>query len=81
MRGYIIILLITFLGCVNKMEDIEAIYSHQITNDIGLDVEIGYYTKGKLEFQLYAPEIETTNHLEKQNILNELYRKTAASSN
>ena len=64
---YFIILIANF-GCINKISDIEETYSVSTTNDTGIDVEISYFTKGKLEFRLLAPEIEKSNNLQQKNL-------------
>ena len=68
MRSFSIVVLIMFLGCINTIKDIDASYSEIIINDYGADVEISYYLKGNLEFQLIAPEIEVITFPEEKNI-------------
>tara|TARA_B100001758_G_C18224193_1_gene511848 strand:+ start:108 stop:632 length:525 start_codon:yes stop_codon:yes gene_type:complete len=45
-------------SCVNKIQDIDLLYSDLSIDDYGLDLEIDYYLKGKLEFKLIAPEMK-----------------------
>lgn len=59
MKFCFIILLTLALGCVNNIEDIESVYADNIIHDYGSDIEMNYYLKGNLEFQLLAPEIKT----------------------
>ena len=59
MKFCCIILLTLALGCVNNIEDIESIYADNIIHDYGSDIEMNYYLKGNLEFQLLAPETKT----------------------
>jgi len=43
---------------VNKIQDINLLYSDSSIYDYGLGLEIDYYLKGKLEFKLIAPEMQ-----------------------
>ena len=56
------------VGCINKIEHINSSSSDKKITDFGIDVEISYYLKGQLEFQLIAPEIEQITDPIKQNI-------------
>jgi len=68
MRCFFIFLLIIPLGCVNKIKDIEASYPDTFINDYGSDIQINYYLKGNLEFQLIAPEIESITFPEEKSV-------------
>lgn len=68
MRCCFILLLIISVGCVNKLKDIEASYPDKSINDYGSDMQINYYLKGNLEFQLIAPEIEIITSPEEKSI-------------
>ena len=41
--------ILIFSGCVNKIQDIESLYSESMIDDHGIDVEINYYLKGPFE--------------------------------
>ncbi len=60
-----------YVGCVNKIEHINSSFSEKKITDFGIDVEISYYLKGQLEFQLIAPEIEQISEPIKQNIFSQ----------
>jgi len=48
----------TIISCVNKIEDIDLLYSDSSIDDYGLGLEMTYYLKGELEFKLIAPEMQ-----------------------
>ena len=52
--------MLLFVTCTSNKGDIHVTSSANNTGDFGRDVEISYYSKGILEFELFAPEIETT---------------------
>ena len=60
-----------YVGCINKIEYINSSFSDKKITDFGVDVEISYYLKGQLEFQLIAPEIEQITDPIKQNIFSQ----------
>ena len=68
MRYFFIFLLMILLGCVNKIKEIEALYPDNYINDYGSDIQINYYLKGNLEFQLMAPEIEIITYPEEKSV-------------
>ena len=51
-------IIIICYGCVNKIQDIDLLYADATIDDYGLDIEIDYYVKGRLEFTLIAPEMK-----------------------
>ena len=57
MKIFVSFFLLFFCSCVNKMEDIDLSYSDINSGDFGQNIEISYYLKGDLEFQLIAPEM------------------------
>lgn len=68
MRLFCVAILIISIGCVNDIQDIEASYSETSLNDYGREIQINYYLKGNLEFQLIAPEIEMITSPEEQSV-------------
>ncbi|MAQ70023.1 MAG: LPS export ABC transporter periplasmic protein LptC [Flavobacteriales bacterium] len=68
MRCFFIFLLLISIGCINNIKDIDASYPNNSINDHGSDIQINYYLKGNLEFQLIAPEIEIITSPEEKSI-------------
>ena len=52
--------MLLFVACTSNTDSVHITPSVKNTGDFGKDVEISYYSKGILEFELFAPEIETT---------------------
>jgi LPS export ABC transporter protein LptC len=68
MRLCSIVLVFFLTGCINKMQDINAIYLDSNIHDSGKNIEFSYYLKGDLEFTLIAPELKSANFPEDKNI-------------
>ncbi len=58
LKFVVLLVFFTLTSCVNKIQDINLLYSDSSIYDYGLDLEIDYYLKGKLEFKLIAPEMQ-----------------------
>ena len=68
MRVIIILFICITTSCVNKIQDIDLIYSDLNLHDRGVNIESKYYVKGNLEFKLKAGELEQVQKPTKKNI-------------